>query len=96
MAVYVDNMAANYRRMKMCHMVADTEEELEAMARKIGVQIKWWQYRGTRKSHFDICMTKKKLAIENGAIHIEFGELGYILQSRKKCGDALLKPRTTL
>lgn len=38
--VYVDNMEAGYKGMIMCHMIADTREELLQMVDKIGVQIK--------------------------------------------------------
>jgi len=93
MAIYVDNMNASYGRMKMCHMVADTEEELEGMALKIGVNTKWWQHRGTRKSHFDICLSKKQKAIRNGAVEVTIYELGYMLSTRKRCEDVLPKPR---
>ena len=96
MAVYIDNMNAPYRRMKMCHMVADTEEELVAMARKIGVNPKWWQYKGTHKTHFDICLSMKKKALELGAIEVSMHELGFMLQDRKSCKDPLRKPRFTL
>lgn len=34
MTVYVDDMQADYRRMKMCHMVADTDEELLQLGAK--------------------------------------------------------------
>lgn len=67
MTVYVDDMRAPFGRMIMCHMTADTEEELLAMARKIGVAVKWHQYPGTHKSHFDICLSKRALAVAAGA-----------------------------
>lgn len=51
MAVYVDDMAAPYRRMIMYHMVADTKAELIAMAQSIGVHPRHIQKEGTdRKS----------------------------------------------
>ncbi len=67
MTVYVDDMDAPYRRMIMSHMVADTDEELHAMADRIGVQRKWHQKAGTHQSHYDICKEKKALAILYGA-----------------------------
>lgn len=83
MAVYVDNMQAKYGRMTMCHMLADTEEELESMAIKIGVKLKWWQHKGTYRSHFDICSTKRRDAINNGAIEVSFRQVGLMLKARK-------------
>lgn len=77
--VYVDNMNAPYGDMIMCHMVADSSEELLAMVDKIGVQRKWIQYPGTKHEHFDICLSKKKKAIKAGAKEISILELGYML-----------------
>jgi len=64
-SVYVDNMTARYGRMVMCHMLADTEAELHAMAGRIGVARRWHQ-----GDHYDICLAKKALAIQAGAIEI--------------------------
>lgn len=83
MAVYVDNMRAKYGTMIMCHMLADTDDELHCMADKIGINRKWHQYPGTYKSHYDISLVKKKLAIENGAIEITRKQTGQILKKRK-------------
>lgn len=65
--VYVDRARNPFGRMKMCHMIADTSEELQAMAARIGVQGKWVQAAGTPREHFDICQSKKQLALDNGA-----------------------------
>ena len=71
--VYVDDMRAKYRRMKMCHMVADTIEELHGMADKIGIKRKWFQ--DGKIKHYDICLEKRKLAVQNGAMEISSEEL---------------------
>ncbi|MNL20613.1 hypothetical protein D3C87_1418700 [compost metagenome] len=72
MTVYVDNMNASYGRMKMFHMLADSDEELLAMADKIGVQRRWHQNPGTIKSHFDICTSKREKAVAFGAVEIDY------------------------
>lgn len=81
--VYVDDMRAPFGRMIMCHMVADTHEELMDMARTIGMQAKWLQHAGTYREHFDISLQKKKLAIEAGAKLITRRELGQILANKR-------------
>ena len=67
MAVLVDDMKAPYGRMIMCHMVADTTEELLEMADRIGVARKWIQDAGEEHEHFDISMSKRALAVQYGA-----------------------------
>lgn len=65
MTVYVDDMRAQYRRMVMCHMLADTDDELHAMAARIGVARKWWQSpEKTSGSHYDIALSKRALAVQ--------------------------------
>lgn len=87
MAVYVDDMKAGYGRMVMCHMVADTEEELHEMADKIGVARKWYQYpHKSRHPHYDIALSKKALAIGFGAIAISSREAPAIA---RRCREAL-------
>lgn len=68
--VYVDAAVHPYGRMLMCHMIADTTEELIQMAIKIGVKVKWIQHPGTNKEHFDICKSKRDKAIKYGAKEI--------------------------
>jgi len=82
MAVYVDDMRAPFGRMIMCHMVADTTDELLAMADRIGVARKWLQNPGTYREHFDIAMSKRAVAVRCGAIEITQRELGRMLADR--------------
>ena len=80
MTVYVDNMRANYGRMKMCHMIAESTDELLAMADRIGVDRKWIQKAGTRFEHFDIALSKRRLAVAAGAVEVTMMELGRIIR----------------
>jgi hypothetical protein len=64
-------MQASFGRMVMCHMVADTTDELLAMADRIGVQRKWLQRAGTYAEHFDVCKSKRAAAIKAGAIVLD-------------------------
>lgn len=93
MTVYVDDMREPFGRMVMCHMMADSDEELHAMADKIGVSRKWHQKPGTYKSHYDIALSKRKLAIYFGAIEINRAQVGAILKRRK---EAIIAARIAL
>jgi len=77
MTVYVDDVRHPFGRMIMCHLWADTLEELLEMVDKIGVQRKWIQGHPTLSFgkhklaswvHFDIAIVKKELAIKHGAV----------------------------
>lgn len=82
--VYVDDMKAGFGRMIMCHMIADSTEELLAMVDHIGVPRKWIQNAGTYREHFDICHAKRALAVEHGAQEITFLDLGRKLRAKAK------------
>ena len=84
MAVYVDDERMPYRRMLMCHMLADTTEELLAMADKIGVQRKWIQHAGTPKEHFDICLSKRAKAIQHGALDADREKVVEIIRTKRE------------
>ena len=83
MAVYVDNYGASFGRMVMCHMVADSTDELLAMADRIGVQRKRIQKAGTFYEHFDICLSKREKALKAGAIELRLGEFGRVLMAKR-------------
>ena len=75
MAVYVDESVLPYGRMMMCHMAADTLEELYEMADKIGVARRYIQRSNSGIVHFDICKSKRALAVQFGAVEITGTEL---------------------
>jgi Protein of unknown function (DUF4031) len=83
MSVYVDNYKACYGRMIMSHMMADTTEELLAMADRIGVQRKWLQKAGTYQEHFDVCQKMREMAIKAGAKAVTAKELARISIARR-------------
>jgi hypothetical protein len=77
MTVYVDNVEHAFGNMKMCHMWADTLDELLAMVDRIEVRRMWIQghptlsfgkHRNASWVHFDIAKSKRALAIKAGAI----------------------------
>jgi hypothetical protein len=91
MAVYVDDMCAPYGRMKMCHMLADSDEELHAMAAKIGVARRWHQAPPRHDSHYDIALSKKALAIAAGAVEITWKQAG-AMNFRRRVNGKLGSP----
>lgn len=69
MTVYVGVAMWPFRGMTMCHMFADTDEELEVMARKLGLKEIWRQKpRASIGPHYDIATSKRHQAIRLGAI----------------------------
>lgn len=80
--VYIDSFNAPFGRMLMCHMLADNTMELLLFAEAIGVNLKWIQDAGTSREHFDICQSKKRIALSLGAQQASIGEMGRIMEKR--------------
>lgn len=94
MSVYVDDMRmeATVGRLKRrwSHMMADSSEELLAMARKLRLDPDWIQYPGTWKEHFDVTDAKRYQAIKLGAISITTGGpewVALVERQRAKYGE---------
>lgn len=79
MTVYVDDMRAHVGRMIMCHMIADTAEELHRMADAIGVARRWYQ-----GDHYDVSLGKRARAVELGAREISWRDLGLMMLDRHR------------
>ena len=82
--VYVDDMQAPLGRMKMCHMLADSTDELLAMVDRIGVDRRWIQHAGTHREHFDIALSKRALAIAAGARLVGPRDLAVVMRSKRE------------
>jgi hypothetical protein len=76
MAVYVDSLIEYSvgavkeapRVKRWCHMFADSEEELHAMADKIGLKRAWYQpWPAHSLPHYDIAGSRRSLAVQAGA-----------------------------
>ena len=92
MTVYVDDMylspMGQFGRMKMSHMIADTDYELHDMAAKIGVARKWWQSPAkTSGSPYDIAMVKRDLALQFGAVAITLKQCAAMNSRRRVTGQ---------
>ncbi|MBP2495234.1 hypothetical protein ABID82_002435 [Methylobacterium sp. PvP062] len=80
MSCYVDQPIFPFGRMMMCHLWADSLDELLAMVDLIGVDRKWIQghpdlsfgkHRNASWIHFDIAKGKRALAIQAGALETD-------------------------
>jgi hypothetical protein len=77
--VYVDDMRAAFRGHIMCHMIADTEEELHAMAERIGIARRWYQ-----GDHYDVTLDRRALAVEYGAREITWRHCSLMTVLRRR------------
>ena len=69
MSVYVDQERNRLGRMIMCHMFADTVDELHSMAAAIGMQRAWFQPASF--PHYDVSLTRRAAAPRLGAIEVD-------------------------
>ena len=94
MTVYVDDMRAPFGRLILCHMIADTAEELHSMAEAIGVARRWYQ-----GDHYDVSLAKRAHAVALGAREITWRDIGLMMLDRHRdpTGTApLLTPEEAL
>ncbi len=79
MTVYVDDAKNPYGRMFMCHMAADSIEELHAMAEKLGLKRDYFQGHRAHP-HYDICIAKRRLAVKYGAREVTQRQMVLIMR----------------
>lgn len=89
MTVYVDNMLRPARvgrvTSRWSHLLADTTEELERMARELGLRPEWIQYPGTHREHYDLTEPRRLQALRYGAVGISYPHgTGRVLSSKRE------------
>jgi len=89
MMVFVDNMNAHFRGMIMCHLMAETTDELDAFAKKLGLRRKWRQAGSW--NHYDICLSMKKQAIAAGAREVTTREMVMLVREWREKNTAMLE-----
>ena len=67
MAIYIDNVQIEWRGNKWCHMVADSIDELQFFAKKIGLKSEWFQTSGSYP-HYDVTIETRIYALKLGAV----------------------------
>jgi hypothetical protein len=79
-----------------CHMTADTTDELLAMAKTIGMKPSWIQKPGTWQEHFDVTLSKRKLAIAAGAIEVGMLDSVRAMRARWEARTGASMPPTSM
>jgi hypothetical protein len=82
MSVYVDTARHPFKGYVMCHMVADSLDELHGMAARIGMERRWFQTPPKASfPHYDIPEHKRGRAISLGA-HVVCQRTGLYFAAR--------------
>ena len=86
MPCYVDTVRdypnAGLRHRRFCHLLADTRDELHAMAEALGIPHAYFQDHPWRWHH-DLPEVLRVRAIELGAVEVTMHEVGALLQRRR-------------
>lgn len=86
MACYVDTVRSypgkGLRFTEFCHLLADTRDELHAMADQLGIPRRFFQDHPWRWHH-DLPDQLRARAVELGAIEVTMHEVGALLRARR-------------
>lgn len=82
--IYVDNMTQicdwcwGWGYNESCHLMADTDAELEEFAKRLGLRKSW-----RHGDHYDLTANKRRAAIKAGATAITQREMVEIRKARR-------------
>ena len=87
MSCYVDAArsypGAGLRFAQFCHLLADSRDELHAMADELGVPRRVFQDHSWRW-HYDLPRHLRAEAIRLGAVEVDLHEVGALLRARRE------------
>ena len=87
MTCYVDTVRAypdaGLRFERFCHLLADSREELHAMADELGIPRRFFQDHPWRWHH-DLPEPLRSRAVELGAREVTMHEVGALLRERRR------------
>jgi len=92
MAVYVDRVHSvrmevtrkgPWRYPTVCHMMADTDLELEAMAKRLRLRKDW-----RHGDHYDLTENKRRAVVAKGAIEVTEYEMVKMRQRKRQAVEA--------
>lgn len=74
--------------MMMCHMVADSLDELHEMAAQVGMRLEWFQDAPKASHpHYDLNEQRRALALELGAVYLPSRVLARAVIARRRLGN---------
>jgi hypothetical protein len=95
MSVYVDKLRNwGWRLGPSCHLYADTNEELHAFAKKIGLKREWFQ-ESTSGPHYDLTVSRREKAVRLGAIEHTDRQMVNYMRAWRKTAVARIKAAKT-
>ena len=87
MAVYVDDAVHRWRGLRWAHLMADTVDELHAMARRLGIPGQAFQNKASGV-HYDIPAHLRPVAIGLGAVplsrHTDKAQLRAVIANARR------------
>lgn len=87
MTVYIDSMHAGFGRSAKCHMFADTDDELHALASQVGMGRYLHQSDSALGSHYAVPIGMRRALILAGAVEITWRQTAAMTLHRHLKGN---------
>ena len=84
MSVYLDKARNRFGRMVMCHMIADTLDELHEMAAAIGMRREWFQPLSF--PHYYVSLSRRRIDVTLGAVELDRREFVAVMRRVRLAG----------